>query len=231
MLASRRNTLQLQLGVTAALLGVCVALIFSSLLSATSSARRADKQASASRALVTVMTTARARVLGADPTDPTAVRQAGHAAVQAASAADAAEALGLAVGNSIRNAVTAYGASPETGRSTLAATLGTAASSENTAATGRSADMTSSVKRALILGILGLAGAILTVLFFERRMRQSVIDPIHRLAASARRLGRGDLTTRLPEDGVADLKDLSRSLNSMSVSLEATRKTLDVQHA
>jgi signal transduction histidine kinase/CheY-like chemotaxis protein len=231
MLPSRRNTLQLQLGVAAALLSVCVVLLFTSLLSAASSARSADKQATASRALVTVMFTARGRVLAADPADPTAVRQAGHAASQAATAADGAEALGPAVGNSIRTAATAYGAAPATGRGPLAETLGIAASSENSAATGRSGDMTSSVKRAVILGVAGLIGVILTMLFFGRRMRQSVIKPIRRLAANARRLGSGDLTTRLPEDGVADLKDLSRSLNSMSVSLEATRKTLDVQHA
>src|SRR6476619_3562338 len=129
MLPSRRNTLQLQLGVAAALLTVCVVLIFTSLLSAASSARSADKQATASRALVTVMFTARGRVLAADPADPTAVRQAGHAASQAATAADGAEARGPAVGNSIRTAATAYGAAPATGRGPLAETLGIAASS------------------------------------------------------------------------------------------------------
>jgi signal transduction histidine kinase/CheY-like chemotaxis protein len=39
------------------------------------------------------------------------------------------------------------------------------------------------------------------------------------------------LTTRVPEEGVDDLKELSRSLNSMAVSIEATRKTLDVRRA
>jgi signal transduction histidine kinase/CheY-like chemotaxis protein len=62
-------------------------------------------------------------------------------------------------------------------------------------------------------------------------MLRSVLRPMRRLAAGAKRLGSGELSARVPEHGVDDLKDLARSLNSMAVSFEATRKTLDGQRA
>ncbi|HYZ28696.1 MAG TPA: ATP-binding protein, partial [Thermoleophilaceae bacterium] len=79
--------------------------------------------------------------------------------------------------------------------------------------------------------LVGLLGVIVTLLFFGRGMLRSVVSPMRQLAAAARRLGSGDLNTRLPETGVADVQELARSLNAMAASLNATRKTLDSQHA
>jgi signal transduction histidine kinase/ActR/RegA family two-component response regulator len=89
------------------------------------------------------------------------------------------------------------------------------------------ADLDSRLDQATILGIL----ALLTIALLGNGVRRTVTIPIKRLATDARRLGRGDLTTRVPETGAPDVKDLARSLNSMAVSLEATRKILDSQHS
>jgi signal transduction histidine kinase/ActR/RegA family two-component response regulator len=95
----------------------------------------------------------------------------------------------------------------------------------------RAAQAESVLTRDMSIGIAGLLGSILTLVIFGTELRRSVSVPVRRLALGARRLGRGDLGARVPETGTADLKDLARSLNTMAVSLQATRKTLDSQKA
>jgi signal transduction histidine kinase/ActR/RegA family two-component response regulator len=95
----------------------------------------------------------------------------------------------------------------------------------------KASDARSSLDRSLIFGTLGAAGTVLTIFFFGTGIGRSVIRPVSNLAAGARRLGRGDHNARVPETGVAELKELARALNSMVVSIEATRKTLDTQRA
>ena len=230
MPVSRKNTLSLRIAVGAALLAIFVAVVFVSLIGATTEARRADRAARSGSDLISSTSGARFEVVTTRPSNRAAVRQAAGAAVSAAGVADDSE-LGTQAGNQIRRSVTAYLADPRRNRDGLIRSLNSVISRQQDDSARRSGDLSDALTRSLILGVIGLVGSVLSVILFGVDMVRSVTLPIRRVAAAARRLGSGDLSTRLPETGVADLKELASSLNNMAVSLEATRKTLDMQHA
>jgi signal transduction histidine kinase len=224
-----KNTLSLRIALGAALLAVFVAVVFVSLIAATNEARRADREARAGGTVITTATAARAGVMSAPVASRRAVRTAAAAARQTAAEADA---LGDArTPEAIREASAAYEANPRAARSALVSVLGSAIDGQQQQSAQRSSDLDDALTRSLILGVLGLVGSVFSIVVFGADMVRSVTLPVRRVAAGARRLGDGDLTTRVPETGVADLKELAHSLNTMAVSLEATRKTLDIQHS
>ena len=49
----------------------------------------------------------------------------------------------------------------------------------------------------------------------------SLARPLRALAASARRLGRGDLSTRAPEEGPTEVREVASALNRMAAELDA----------
>ncbi len=70
----------------------------------------------------------------------------------------------------------------------------------------------------LTLGALlvGLAVAI------ADRIAVRVVRPVERLAAAARTLGAGDLTTRVPAEGPAELRDTAHAFNTLAVEISAS---------
>ena len=77
----------------------------------------------------------------------------------------------------------------------------------------------------LVLGAIAVMGLAL----------RPVLAPIGDLRSGARRLGEGDLDTRVPETGATEMVELARTFNSMAESLEADderrrRWTSDVAH-
>ncbi|MFL5169800.1 MAG: ATP-binding protein [Microvirga sp.] len=231
MLASRTNTLALRLAAGAALLLVFVAMVFGALLSAISSARQTDHDTTRSRQAITALASARQQVVGARAADRVALRRANRAVGNAAAAVEASPYLDTALAAEIRPAGNAFESDPATFRADLTRSLSAAIAAQDTASVTHSDDLDSALTRALLLGLFGLAGTILTLFFFGADVRRSLVRPLRNLITGARRLGGGDLSTRVPEAGVDDLKALARALNSMAVSLDATRKTLDTQHA
>jgi signal transduction histidine kinase/ActR/RegA family two-component response regulator len=231
MLTSRTNTLSLRLAAGAALLLVFVAMVFGALVSAISSARHNDHDTTRSRQAITALASARRQVVGARAADPVALRRASRAVANAATAVEASPYLDTELAAEIRAAGDAFESDPTPFRTDLTRSLSTAIGAQNEASATHSDDLDSALTRALLLGLLGLAGTILTLFFFGADVRRSLVQPLRNLITGARRLGGGDLSTRVPEAGVEDLKALARALNSMAVSLAATRKTLDTQHA
>jgi signal transduction histidine kinase/ActR/RegA family two-component response regulator len=231
MLASQKNTISLRLAIGALLLAASIVAIFVALGSAASHSRDADRDAGHARQLVRSANNARLQLKTARPTDHIAVKQAARAAAAAAREADASPDLDAATGAAIRGAATAYQSDPANARRALSQTLGAAVAAQDAASTRRSDHLDSELRNALLFGVAGLIGAALTLALFGTAMLRAVLRPMHELAAGAKRLGSGDLSARVPERGVEDLKDLARSLNSMAVSFQATRKTLDAQRA
>lgn len=85
--------------------------------------------------------------------------------------------------------------------------------------------------RLVVVALLVVVGAVAAMGLALR----PVLSPIGRLEAGARRLGAGDLDTRVPETGTAELAELARTFNSMAESLETDddrrrRWTSDVAH-
>ena len=231
MLTSRTNTLSLRLAAGAAILLVFVAMIFGALVSAISSARHTDHDATRSRQAITALASARRQVVGARAADPVALKRASRAIANAATAVEASPYLDTELAAEIGAAGDAFESDPTTFRADLTRSLSTAIAAQDKASATHSDDLDSALTRALLLGLFGLAGTILTLFLFGADVRRSLVRPLRSLITGARRLGGGDLSTRVPEAGVDDLKALARALNSMAVSLDATRKTLETQHA
>jgi signal transduction histidine kinase/CHASE3 domain sensor protein len=100
---------------------------------------------------------------------------------------------------------------------------------ELSTAGGSAAD--SEGRQAIELGIFGVAGSALLILVYASFLLRLVSLPVQRVAAGARRLARGDLSTRVPERGVAEIGQLARDFNAMASSLEAQRAQLAQQNA
>jgi signal transduction histidine kinase len=80
--------------------------------------------------------------------------------------------------------------------------------------------------RAVAEAAVGLAGSTLLVVLFGGYLARSIVLPLRRASAMAGRLARGDLATRMPENGVAEIGELQHSFNTMATSMEADRDML-----
>jgi signal transduction histidine kinase len=85
----------------------------------------------------------------------------------------------------------------------------------------------SDVRRAIVLGIVGLVGSFALIAAFAAYLLRSVARPVRRTATMAGRLAEGDFAARLPEQGVGEIGDLERSFNVMAGSLGRSRDDLD----
>jgi signal transduction histidine kinase/CHASE3 domain sensor protein len=81
-------------------------------------------------------------------------------------------------------------------------------------------------RRAVALGIAGLAGSILIILLFTGYLARVIVAPLRRAAGMARRLAGGDLGARMPETGAGEIAELERSFNVMAGSLETSQEDL-----
>jgi signal transduction histidine kinase len=86
-------------------------------------------------------------------------------------------------------------------------------------------------RRAIVAAAGGLAGSILLIIVFAGYLTGAIVQPVRRAAAMAGRLAEGDLGTRMPEHGVAEIGVLERSFNSMAGSLEESREELAASRA
>jgi PAS domain S-box-containing protein len=84
-------------------------------------------------------------------------------------------------------------------------------------------------RRATWIGAGGLAAVVLLGVFFAATAARSVARPLRRLAGAAERLAAGDLTARVPENGVDEVGELGRAFNAMAASLEAARRDLEAR--
>jgi signal transduction histidine kinase/ActR/RegA family two-component response regulator len=212
--------------VGAALLAVFVAVVFVSLIAATNEARRVDRNSHAGNTLISAASSARSQVASAHARDSRSVKAAAQAAGDAARAADRSQ-LGTAAGNWIGTAARLYSRNPRKERRSLLAALDATIQKQQNESSRGSSELSDALTRALILGVIGLVGSVLSVILFGADMLRSVTVPVRRVAAAARRVGQGDLSTRVPESGVADLKALAISVNGMARSLEMSRQDLE----
>jgi signal transduction histidine kinase len=79
---------------------------------------------------------------------------------------------------------------------------------------------------AIVATVVGLGGSVLLIAVFAGYLTRAIVLPVRRAAAMAGRLAGGDLSTRMPETGVAEIGELERSFNTMAGSLEASRDEL-----
>src|SRR6185503_12966262 len=68
------------------------------------------------------------------------------------------------------------------------------------------------------------------LLLFGIFLARSVVRPVRTVAAGATRVAAGDLTTRLPEQGAAELHELTEAFNVMAQPLEQGKRELEAQN-
>jgi signal transduction histidine kinase len=81
-------------------------------------------------------------------------------------------------------------------------------------------------RRAVVAGVVGLAGSVLLILVFSAYLTRSIVEPVRRAARMAGRLAGGDLSTRMPETGVGEIGALEHSFNTMAGSLQRSQAEL-----
>jgi PAS domain S-box-containing protein len=86
-------------------------------------------------------------------------------------------------------------------------------------------------RRALLFGVLGLAGSLVLVLLFAGYQLTFVLLPVRRVGAAARRLAGGDLTIRVAQTGSGEVGELGRAFNGMADALEHSRDELESQNS
>ncbi len=81
-----------------------------------------------------------------------------------------------------------------------------------------------------LIGIAALTAAAGLLLLFGIFVARRIAGPVRTVAMGATRVAHGDLSTRLPEQGAAEILALTSAFNVMASSLEQGQRTLEVQN-
>jgi signal transduction histidine kinase len=84
--------------------------------------------------------------------------------------------------------------------------------------------------RAITSAIAALILAAALLVLFGIFVAHGVVRPVRTVAAGASRVAAGDLSTRLPEQGAAELHELTEAFNAMARSLEHGQRELEAQN-
>jgi signal transduction histidine kinase len=103
-------------------------------------------------------------------------------------------------------------------------------SGEDRLASAREASAKHEAARAVSVGIAALVLAAMLLLAFGVFLAHGVVRPVRLVAAGASRVAAGDLSTRLPEQGAAELHELTEAFNAMARSLEHGKRELEAQN-
>jgi signal transduction histidine kinase len=102
--------------------------------------------------------------------------------------------------------------------------------SEDNLASQREASAKREAARAVSVGVAVLILAAALLLAFGVFLAHGVVRPVRLVAAGATRVAAGDLSTRLPERGAAELHELTEAFNVMARSLEHGKRELEAQN-
>jgi signal transduction histidine kinase len=80
--------------------------------------------------------------------------------------------------------------------------------------------------QATIAAIAGLGGTVVLVGFFATYLSRAIVRPVRQASVMAHRLASGDLSTRTPTTGVAEIGVLEKSFNTMASSLQRSQSEL-----
>ena len=102
---------------------------------------------------------------------------------------------------------------------------------EQTLSLGWQEESEAVARGAFIAAGTGLVGSILLILAFAGYLTRAIVRPVLGTTAMAKRLAGGDLSVRVPETGVGEIRTLERAFNAMAGSLEAARAELAASRA
>jgi signal transduction histidine kinase len=84
--------------------------------------------------------------------------------------------------------------------------------------------------QAVLIGGIALATSGFLLLLVSGYLVRAVARPVRVVASGASRIAAGDLSTRIPEDGPAEIRELTTAFNTMAESVEHGRRELEVQN-
>jgi signal transduction histidine kinase len=84
--------------------------------------------------------------------------------------------------------------------------------------------------RAVPIAAGALAAAVGLLLLYGLFLARRIGDPVGRVADGAGQIAAGDLSTRLPERGAAEIRTLTQAFNAMAASLEQGQRDLERQN-
>jgi signal transduction histidine kinase len=97
-------------------------------------------------------------------------------------------------------------------------------------ASADSASARREARRAEMIGIAALVAAAGLLVLFGVFVARRIAGPVRKVASGATRVAEGDLSTRLPEEGPAEILALTSAFNVMASSLEQGKRVLEVQN-
>jgi signal transduction histidine kinase len=80
--------------------------------------------------------------------------------------------------------------------------------------------------QAAVAAIAGLGGTVVLVGFFATYLSRAIVRPVRQASVMAHRLAGGELSTRMPTTGVAEIGVLEKSFNTMATSLQHSQSEL-----
>ncbi len=101
---------------------------------------------------------------------------------------------------------------------------------EDALASARQASAKHEAARAVSVGIAALVVTAALLFLYGVFLARGVVRPVRLVAAGASRVAAGDLSTRLPEQGAAELHELTEAFNAMARSLEQGQRELEAQN-
>jgi signal transduction histidine kinase len=84
--------------------------------------------------------------------------------------------------------------------------------------------------QAVLIGGIAIATSGFLLLLVSGYLVRAVARPVRVVASGASRIAAGDLSTRIPEDGPAEIRELTTAFNTMAESVEHGRRELEVQN-
>jgi signal transduction histidine kinase len=102
--------------------------------------------------------------------------------------------------------------------------------SEDALASEREASAKHEAARAIRLGVAALAATGGLLLLYCLFLARGIARPVRDVAGGASRVAAGDLSTRLPEKGPAEIHELTHAFNAMARSLEQGKRELETQN-
>lgn len=101
---------------------------------------------------------------------------------------------------------------------------------EDALASRRASSARGRANRAVVIGgvALGVSGFLL--LLVAGFLMRAVARPVRNVASGATQIAAGDLSTRIPQGGPAEIRELTSAFNSMAESVQQGRRKLEIQN-
>jgi signal transduction histidine kinase len=101
---------------------------------------------------------------------------------------------------------------------------------EDALASKRASSARGRANRAVLIGSVALGVSGFLLLLVTGFLMRAVARPVRNVASGATQIAAGDLSTRIPQGGPAEIRELTTAFNSMAESVQQGRRRLEIQN-